>query len=60
MLTISDDERTHPLAMTRSRSLPAALTLRAKIVLGGGLGPHTIGNGAIASSPIGSRVSRDA
>jgi len=36
MLTISDDERTHPLAMTRSRSLPAALTLRAKIVLGGG------------------------
>jgi hypothetical protein len=59
MLTISDD----PLAMTRSRSLPAALTLRAKIVLGGGpagVGPHTIGNGAIASSPIGSRVSRDA
>jgi hypothetical protein len=70
MLTSSDDERTHPLAMTRSRSLPAALTLRAKIVLTCerepsnsvvaarlGVGPHTIGNGAIASSRIGSRVS---
>ena len=32
-LTMSSDERTHPLAITRSRSLPAALTLRAKIVL---------------------------
>ena len=32
-LTISSDERTHLLAITRSRSLPAALTLRAKIVL---------------------------
>jgi putative transposase len=32
-LTMSSDERTHLLAITRSRSLPAALTLRAKIVL---------------------------
>ena len=32
-LTMSSDERTHPLAITRSRPLPAALTLRAKIVL---------------------------
>jgi putative transposase len=32
-LTISSDERTHLLAITRPRSLPAALTLRAKIVL---------------------------
>ena len=56
MLTISSDERTHLLAITRSRSLPAALTLRAKIVLACerepsnavvatrlGVGPHTIG-----------------
>ena len=55
-LTISNDERTHLLAVTRSRSLPAALTLRAKIVLACerepsnavvatrlGVGPHTIG-----------------
>src|ERR1700728_2300282 len=55
-LTISNDERTHLLAITRSRSLPAALTLRAKIVLACerepsnaavatplGIGPHTIG-----------------
>jgi hypothetical protein len=32
-LTMSIDERAHLLAITRSRSLPAALTLRAKIVL---------------------------
>jgi hypothetical protein len=32
-LTMSNDERAHLLAITRSRSLPAALTLRAKIVL---------------------------
>src|SRR4051812_50076493 len=56
MLTISSDERTHLLAITRSRSLPAALTLRAKIVLACerepgnavvatrlGVGPHTVG-----------------
>jgi putative transposase len=55
-LTMSGDERTHLLAITRSRSLPAALTLRAKIVLACerepsnavvatrlGVGPHTIG-----------------
>src|SRR6202171_6115926 len=55
-LTISSDERAHLLAITRSRSLPAALTLRAKIVLACeressnavvstrlGVGPHTIG-----------------
>jgi putative transposase len=53
---MSSDERTQLLAMTRSRSLPAALTLRAKIVLACerepsnaivatqlGIGPHTIG-----------------
>jgi putative transposase len=56
MLTISSDERTQLTAITRSRSLPAALTLRAKIVLACerepsnavvaarlGVGPHTIG-----------------
>ena len=32
-LTISIDERAHLLSITRLRSLPAALTLRAKIVL---------------------------
>lgn len=32
-LTISSDESAHLLAITRSRSLPAALTLRAKIIL---------------------------
>lgn len=32
-LTISNDERTHLLAITRSRSLPAAPTMRAKILL---------------------------
>ncbi len=55
-LTMSSEERTHLLAITRSRSLPAALTLRAKIVLACerepsnavvatrlGVGPHTIG-----------------
>ena len=55
-LTTSSDERAHLLAITRSRSLPAALTLRAKIVLACerehsnavvatrlGVGPHTIG-----------------
>jgi len=56
ILTISSEERAHLLAVTRSRSLPAALTLRAKIVLACereasnavvatrlGVGPHTIG-----------------
>lgn len=56
MLTMSSDERAHLSAITRSRSLPAALTLRAKIVLACerepsnvvvatrlGVGPHTIG-----------------
>jgi putative transposase len=56
MLTMSSDERTQLLAITRSRSLPAALTLRAKIVLTCerepsnaavptqlGVGPHTVG-----------------
>jgi putative transposase len=56
MLTISSEERADVLAITRSRSLPAALTLRAKIVLACelepsnavvatrlGVGPHTIG-----------------
>jgi putative transposase len=70
VLTMSSDERAHLLAITRSRSLPAALTLRAKIVLACerepsnavvatrlGVGPHTIGKGANASSPIGSRGS---
>jgi putative transposase len=33
LLTMSSDERAHLLAITRSRSLPVALTLRAKIVL---------------------------
>src|SRR3977135_1453795 len=55
-LTMSSDERAHLLAITRSRSLPAALTLRAKIVLACerepnnavvatqlGVGSHTIG-----------------
>src|SRR5262245_37648168 len=56
MLTISSDERTQLIAITRSRSLPAALTMRARIVLACerepsnavvatqlGVGPHTIG-----------------
>ena len=56
VLTMSSDEHAHLLAITRSRSLPAALTLRAKIVLACerepsnavvatrlGVGPHTIG-----------------
>src|SRR5262245_7483082 len=56
ILTISSDERTQLMSITRSRSLPAALTLRAKIVLACerepsnavvairlGVGPHTIG-----------------
>src|ERR1700682_1473926 len=55
-LTISTDEPTHLFAIPRSRSLAAALTLRAKIVLACerepsnavvstrlGVGPHTIG-----------------
>ena len=62
-LTMSSDERTHLLAITRSRSLPAALMLRAKIVLACeressnavvatrlGVGPIRSANGAIASS----------
>src|SRR5258707_12702779 len=56
LLTMSSEERAHLVAVTRSRSLPAALTLRAKIVLACerepsnaavatrlGVGPHTIG-----------------
>jgi putative transposase len=56
ILTISSDERAHLSAITRSRSLPAALTLRAMIVLACeressnaivaprlGVGPRTIG-----------------
>ena len=56
LLTVSSDERAHLLAITRSHSLPAALTLRASIVLACehepsnavvatrlGVGPHTIG-----------------
>jgi hypothetical protein len=56
VLTMSSEERAHLLAITRSRSLPAALTLRAKIVVACerepsnavvatrlGVGPHTIG-----------------
>ena len=56
ILTMSSGERTHLLAITRSRSLSAALTLRAKIVLACerepsnavvstrlGVGSHTIG-----------------
>jgi putative transposase len=56
ILTISSDERAHLLAITRLRSLPAAPTLRAKIVLAReressnaivaprlGVDPHTIG-----------------
>jgi hypothetical protein len=31
-LTISSEERSHLLAITRSRSLPAVVTLRAKMV----------------------------
>jgi putative transposase len=55
LLTMSSDKRAQ-LAITRSRSLPAAFTLRAKIVLACergpsnavvaarlGVGPHTIG-----------------
>lgn len=33
LLTMSSDEPAHLLAITRSRSLPSAMTLRAKIVL---------------------------
>src|SRR5258706_11801053 len=56
LLTMSSEERAHLVAVTRSRSLPAALTLRSKIVLACerepsnaavatrlGVGPHTIG-----------------
>src|SRR5215208_5276473 len=56
VLTMSNEERAHLLAITRSRSLSAALTLRAKIVLACeressnavvatrlGVGPHTVG-----------------
>src|SRR5215204_1117902 len=56
VLTMSNEERAHLLAITRSRSLSAALTLRAKIVLAReressnavvatrlGVGPHTVG-----------------
>jgi len=73
-LTMSSDERTHLLAIARSRSLPAALTLRAKIVLacarervgtatpswrrGLASAPIRSANGAIASSPIGSLLAK--
>jgi putative transposase len=56
MLIMSSDERTDLLAITRSRTLPSALALRAKIVLAGeressnavvatrlGVAPHTVG-----------------
>ena len=56
VLTVSSEERAHLLAIARSRSLPAALTLRARIVLvcerepsnavvatGLSVGPHTVG-----------------
>ena len=56
VLTVSSEERAHLLAIARSRSLPAALTLRARIVLVCerepsnavvatrlSVGPHTIG-----------------
>jgi putative transposase len=69
-LTLSSDQRAHLLAITRSRSLPAALTLRAKIVLawsaspamplwrrGLASAPIRSANGASASSPIGSKGS---
>jgi putative transposase len=64
VLTMSSEERAHLLAITRSRSLPAALTLRAKIVLACEREPRRRGlasglirsaKGASASSPIGSR-----
>jgi putative transposase len=55
-LTISNDERAQLASMARSRSLPSALTLRARIVLACegepnnqavaarfGIGPHTVG-----------------
>ena len=55
-LVISADERAQLASMARSRSLPAALTLRARIVLACarepsnqvvagelGIGPHTVG-----------------
>jgi putative transposase len=55
-LTISNDERAQLASMARSRSLPSALTLRARIVLACeseasnqvvaaafGVGPHTVG-----------------
>lgn len=55
-LTISDDERAQLASMARSRSLPSALTLRARVVLACegeannqvvaatlGIGPHTVG-----------------
>jgi putative transposase len=55
-LSINDQERAQLLSMTRARSLPAALTQRARIVLACerepsnkavaadlGLGPHTVG-----------------
>jgi hypothetical protein len=70
VLTMSSEERARLLAITRSRSLPAALTLRAKIVLACerepsnavvatrlGVAPIRSANGASASSPIGSKGS---
>ena len=67
VLSISSDERAHLVAITRSRSLPAALTLRAKIVLACEREPSNavvarqaltrLVNGAIGSSAIGSKGS---
>ena len=62
-LTISDMERAQLSVIARSRSMPAALVLRAKIVLACeceannqavaanlNLSPYTVGSGAAASS----------
>jgi putative transposase len=52
LLTISSDERAQLTAITRSRSLPAALTLRAKIVLACEREPN---NAVVAARPEGVR-----
>jgi hypothetical protein len=69
-LTTSSDERAHLLAITRSRSLPAALTLRQRSYWPASASPATplwrrglasahtrSANGASASSPTRSRGS---
>ena len=53
ILTMSSDERTHLSAITRSRSLPAALTLRAKIVLACERGPS---NAVVATRLLGACI----